>query len=246
MVNIMSKTLFYNAKVYLERDTFAEAVYQEDGWIKAAGSNAEVCALAAEDAEKIDCGGKTIIPGFNDSHMHILQVGFAMQQLDLSKCKSVEDIIAAGRKYIADNPGCPGIFTQSWNDDLFDPDKKRLPDKHDCDAISTEIPVFLGRICGHSAAVNSLILEKMGLDKDHHTIEGGEVVLGEDGEPNGYSPSFRAKLYNNAIEGADADALSAVETVSCTRGGSAGSLCDAGGKRHAKSQKQSDDRPKHV
>ena len=35
MVNTMSKTLFYNAKVYVERDTFAEAVYQEDGWIKA-------------------------------------------------------------------------------------------------------------------------------------------------------------------------------------------------------------------
>ena len=182
----MSKTAFFNAKVYIEKGVYAEAVLQEDGWIKMVGTTGEILSMAGYDAEKIDCGGKTIIPGFNDSHMHILQVGFAMQQLDLSKCRSVEDIIEAGRKYIADNPGCPGIFTQSWNDDLFDPDKKRLPDKHDCDAISTEIPVFLGRICGHSAAVNSLILEKMGLDRDHHTIEGGEVVLGEDGEPNGY------------------------------------------------------------
>ena len=49
----MSKTLFYNAKVYVERDTFAQAVYQEDGWIKAVGSNEDVCPLAAEDAEKI-------------------------------------------------------------------------------------------------------------------------------------------------------------------------------------------------
>ncbi|MBR5641876.1 MAG: amidohydrolase [Firmicutes bacterium] len=182
----MSKTAFFNAKVYVEKGVYAEAVLQEDGWIKAVGTTGEILTLAGYDAEKIDCGGKTIVPGFNDSHMHICQVGFAMQQLDLSKCKSVEDMIEAGRKYIADNPGIQGVFTQSWNDDLFDPDKKRLPDKHDCDAISTEIPVFLGRICGHSAAVNSLILEKMGLDKDHHTIEGGEVVLGEDGEPNGY------------------------------------------------------------
>lgn len=182
----MSKTAFFNAKVYVEKGVYAEAVLQEDGWIKAVGTTGEILTLAGYDAEKIDCGGKTIIPGLNDSHMHICQVGFAMQQLDLSKCKSVEEMVEAGRKYLADNPGCQGLFTQSWNDDLFDPDKKRLPDKHDCDAISTEIPVFLGRICGHSAAVNSLILEKMGLDKDHHTIEGGEVVLGEDGEPNGY------------------------------------------------------------
>ena len=182
----MSKTLFYNAKVYVERGVFAQAVYQEDGWIKAVGSNEDVCPLAADDAEKIDCGGKTIVPGFNDSHMHILQVGLAMTQLDLSGCKSVEEMIEAGRQYIKDNPGIQGIFTQSWNDDLFDPDKKRLPNRYDCDAISTEIPVFLGRICGHSCAVNSLILEKMGVDRDHHTVEGGEIVLDENGEPNGY------------------------------------------------------------
>ena len=49
----MSKTLFYNAKVYVEKDTFAQAVYQEDGWIKAVGSNEDVCPLAAEDVEGI-------------------------------------------------------------------------------------------------------------------------------------------------------------------------------------------------
>ncbi len=182
----MSKTAFINAKVYVEKGVYAQALLQEDGWIKAVGSSEEILALAGADAEQIDCGGRTMVPGFNDSHMHILQVGMAMTQLDLSACRSVEDMIETGRQYIKDNPGIKGIFTQSWNDDLFDPDKKRLPDKHDCDAISTEIPVFLGRICGHSAAVNSLILQKMGLDKDHHTIEGGEVVLGPDGEPNGY------------------------------------------------------------
>ncbi|MBR3718421.1 MAG: amidohydrolase family protein, partial [Firmicutes bacterium] len=88
----MSKTAFYNAKVYVEKGCYAQAVYQEDGWIKAVGTTDEILALAAEDAEKIDCGGKTIVPGFNDSHMHILQVGMAMTQLDLSGCKSVEDM----------------------------------------------------------------------------------------------------------------------------------------------------------
>ena len=193
----MSKTAFFNAKVYVEKGVYAEAILQEDGWIKMVGTTGEILTMAGYDAEKIDCGGRTIVPGFNDSHMHMLQAGYAMQQLDLSGCKSVEEMIEAGRQYIADHPGIRGLFTQSWNDDLFDPDKKRLPDKHDCDAISTEIPVFLGRICGHSAAVNSLALKMAGLDKDHHTIEGGEVVLGEDGEPNGY-------LFESAQAGARA------------------------------------------
>ncbi|MBR0209803.1 MAG: amidohydrolase family protein, partial [Firmicutes bacterium] len=91
----MSKTAFFNAKVYVEKGVYAEALLQEDGWIKMVGTTGEILSMAGYDAEKIDCGGKTIVPGFNDSHMHILQVGFAMQQLDLSGCKSVEDMIEA-------------------------------------------------------------------------------------------------------------------------------------------------------
>ena len=116
----MSKTAFFNAKVYVEKGVYAEALLQEDGWIKMVGTTGEILSMAGYDAEKIDCGGKTIVPGFNDSHMHILQVGCAMQQLDVSGCRSVEEMIEAGRKYLAENPDCQGLFTQTWNDDLFD------------------------------------------------------------------------------------------------------------------------------
>ena len=63
----MSKTAFFNAKVYIEKGVYAEAVLQEDGWIKMVGTTGEILSMAGYDAEKIDCGGKTIIPGFNDS-----------------------------------------------------------------------------------------------------------------------------------------------------------------------------------
>lgn len=186
----MAKTVFYNAKVYVEKGVFAEAVMQEDGWIKMVGTNEEVLA-AAEGAEKIDCEGRTLIPGLNDSHMHILQLGMAMDQVDMSGCKSVEEMIEVGKQYLKDHPGCRGLFTQSWNDDNFYPDKKRLPDRHDMDKISTEIPLCIARICGHSCVVNTLALEMMGLDENNHFVEGGEVVLEESGYPNGY-------LYENA------------------------------------------------
>ena len=79
-----SKTVFYNAKVYLERGRYAEGLLQEDGIIKMTGTSREVLEAAGE-AEKIDCGGKTVIPGFNDSHQHLFYMGKAMLFPDLAK-----------------------------------------------------------------------------------------------------------------------------------------------------------------
>ena len=112
----MSKTLFYNAKVYVERDTFAEAVYQEDGWIKAVGSNADVCALAADDAEKIDCEGRVLVPGFNDSHMHMCFTGENMLVPDLSKVHNKDELVAVIKKYVDDNPGITILPVDYVND----------------------------------------------------------------------------------------------------------------------------------
>ena len=68
----MSKTAFLNGKVYVDAGHFEQAVLQEDGIIRAVGTNGEILGLCDWDTEKIDCGGKTVIPGLNDSHMHLL------------------------------------------------------------------------------------------------------------------------------------------------------------------------------
>ena len=182
----MSKTAFYNAKVYVEKGVFAEALLQENGIIRTVGSTGEVLSAAGYDAEKIDCGGRVILPGFNDSHMHLINLGKQMMVPNLAKCKDLEDIIQTCRRYLDEHPDCKGLQCQGWIENDWPEGKRRLPDKHDVDRISTGIPVALVRGCEHAGAVNSVLLESMGLDKDHHTIEGGEVVLGEDGEPNGY------------------------------------------------------------
>ncbi len=182
----MSKTVFYNAKVYVEKGVYADALYQEDGIIRLVGGDKQVLTAAGPDAEAIDCEGRTIIPGFNDSHMHLVNLGKQMMVPNLAKCKDLEDIIQTCRKYLEEHPNCKGLQCQGWREDEWPEGHRRLPDKHDLDRISTEIPVAIVRGCEHAGAVNSVLLANMGLDKDHHTIEGGEVVLGEDGEPNGY------------------------------------------------------------
>lgn len=181
------KKVLYNGKVYVDRDVFEEAVLVEDGRIAAVGKNDEILSMA-EGADQIDCEGRTVIPGFNDSHMHLVYVGEAMLNVDLSGCKSVEEMVEKCIAFRKENPEFTknGLFSQSWNQDHFDPDKRRLPNRHDLDKIATDIPVVLARICGHSSTANSKALEMMGLSKENNKIEGGDVILEEDGSPNGY------------------------------------------------------------
>lgn len=184
------KTVLYNGKIYVDKGHFEEALLQEDGVIVAVGKNDEILALA-KDAERYDCQGKTVLPGLNDSHEHLLDFGKTLAMPNTYNCKSAEEIVEVCRDYLSKHPDCKAIVTKGWNEINFDEDKKRLPDRHDMDRISTEIPIVLARVCGHYAVVNSLVLERAGFKK-YQTVAGGKVELEADGTPNG-------RVYENAI-----------------------------------------------
>ena len=86
----MSGLLLTGGKIYTGKGGFEQAVYIEDGVIKKVGSDSEVTAFAPDDAEKVDLSGRLALPGFNDSHMHLLNVGYNMSQLDLSGTKNID------------------------------------------------------------------------------------------------------------------------------------------------------------
>ncbi|WP_373077407.1 amidohydrolase [Fusobacterium varium] len=180
------ETLFYNAKVYLEREKFAEAVLVKEGLISKVGTSEELLKMAEKDCKKIDCHGKTIIPGLNDSHMHLLVLGESLQTVKLTNSKSVDEIIERCRKFIKENPELSknGVFAIGWNQDLFEGDK-RIPNRHDADKISTEIPIILRRVCGHLMVSNTKAIEMLGIDGNSEQFEGGTFEIGEDGYPNG-------------------------------------------------------------
>ena len=94
------KTVLFNGKIYVEREKFVEAVLIEDRKIKAIGTNDEILATSDID-KKIDCRGKTVIPGINDSHMHIFNFGETMYQAQIGDCKSIDEMIEICKKYIA-------------------------------------------------------------------------------------------------------------------------------------------------
>ena len=79
----MSRMVLVNGKIYVDRGVFAEAVYAENDRIRAVGKNQEILETAGE-AEIIDLQGKTVIPGLNDSHMHLLNVGMGFAQAKIA------------------------------------------------------------------------------------------------------------------------------------------------------------------
>ena len=179
------KTILFNGKVYVEREKFVEAVLIEDGIIKEIGTNEEILKNTGID-EKIDCKGNTVIPGLNDSHMHILSFAERMYQVKINDCKTIDEMIERCRDFIKKYPDRVknGLHSQGWNQDLF-VDSDRMPTRFDLDKISTEIPVILERACCHVLTANTKAIEMLGLDKDSKQFNGGTFEIGEDGYPNG-------------------------------------------------------------
>lgn len=180
------KTILFNGKVYLERDHFAEAVVVEDGLITMVGSNEEVLETVGGSFEKIDCKGKTVIPGLNDSHMHLIMIGDTNAQVSIDSCTSIDDMIMRSKAFMIENPETikDGVHAIGWNQDLFI-DEKRNPNRFDLDKISTDIPVILERVCGHILATNTKAIEMLGINRNSPQWEGGTFEIGEDGYPNG-------------------------------------------------------------
>ena len=181
------KQALINGKIYIEKGTFEEAVLIDEDKILKTGSNGEILASAGADCKVYDCGGKTVLPGLNDSHLHLLQVGMMLNMAPIDKSRSIEHMIEICKTYMKENPERvkKSLHALGWNQELFTEGEKRMPTRYDLDHISTEMPIVLERICGHAVSVNSRILEMAGITSENHCFEGGEFLLDESGEPNG-------------------------------------------------------------
>jgi predicted amidohydrolase YtcJ len=181
----MADTVIHNAKVYLERERFAEAVLVRDDKIAGVGSNKEILA-SAPDAEKIDARGALLLPGFNDSHLHLYAFGRNLHRVQARGVASIDELVERGREFIERMKLPKGAFVvgSGWNQDLFS-GEKRLPNRHDMDRISTEHAVIISRVCGYSLCCNTLAMEMAGITRNSLFAESGQIELDEKGEPLG-------------------------------------------------------------
>lgn len=194
-------TILINGKFYTmsEDRQIVDAVAIKGNVIEKVGTVDEILALKRQDTKVYDLNGKTVLPGFNDSHMHLLKYGWSLTQVDLTASPSIEELKDRVAKFIKDRhiKKEEWIMCRGWNQDHFKGEKK-FPTRYDLDEISTEHPIIATRVCLHVAVVNSKALELLNINRDTPQVEGGHFDLDENGQPIGiFREKAIALIYDN-------------------------------------------------
>ncbi len=180
----MADLIFYNGIVHTMNGQTASAAAVSGSLIQAVGPDGEILSLAGPNCRMIDLQGRCLLPGFQDSHCHLLLTGLGYERLNLRGVTSVEELIQAGRDYIRERNIPEGTWVQGegFDNTLFaDPS---LPDYQVIEAISDRHPILLERVCGHVGTANRLAMEKIGFDEKTR-ITGGVIDLDAQGRITG-------------------------------------------------------------
>ncbi len=116
------KTIYHNGRVYTGAPAPAQAFVVENGRFVYAGSDAGALALRRPGDETVDLGGQFVCPGFNDSHMHLLEYGYLLRMPQLAAhTGSLADMLECMRAFLAQHPRPDGgwLVGRGWNQDLF-------------------------------------------------------------------------------------------------------------------------------
>jgi predicted amidohydrolase YtcJ len=164
------------------RFSIVRAAAIRDGRFLAVGSDAEVMRAAGPGTRIVDLHGKTVLPGFNDTHVHLTAGEELPVQVDLTHIRSIKDIqaaIAARAKQL--KPGEWIVGTRGWWE--YQLAEGRLPARADLDAAAPENPVAIPG--PHYMIVSSRALELADVTRDTPNPQGGEIYKDAMGEPTG-------------------------------------------------------------
>ena len=166
----------------------AEAIAVHGNRIVAVGSATEIRKLAGPGTEVRDAGGKLVLPGFNDAHVHFLSGGFQLSSVDLRDANTPEEFAQRIRSFAAKLPAGRWITGGDWDHERW-PEvngKAPLPTKELIDRVTASTPVFVSRLDGHMALANSLALKLAGITNETRDPDGGLIVRDPTtGEPTG-------------------------------------------------------------
>lgn len=173
-----------NAFIYTSDSSnpFAEAMAIRDGRILRVGNHSYVKGLLQDGAKELNLNGKILVPGFIDSHLHLLWGGLQMVRVQLQGVNSKAQFVRKVKEAVTDK--CHGcwVLGGGWNNDLWGGD---LPVASWVDDITPNNPVWLSRMDGHMGLANSLALQIAGITNDTNDPDGGAVMRTGDGEPTG-------------------------------------------------------------
>jgi predicted amidohydrolase YtcJ len=192
--------LIVHAKVYTldPQKPWAQAIAIRRGKIQAVGRDEEVERYRGIGTKRIDAGGKLVLPGFTDCHIHFLDGSLNLGRADLEGAKDPAEIQERLRAYAAKHPDDAWILGHGWNYAMFG--QEILPHKKYLDALFPERPVFLDGYDGHTYWANSKAMFLAGIGKETPNPPNGEIVHDpQTGEPTGALKESAGELVEKVI-----------------------------------------------
>jgi predicted amidohydrolase YtcJ len=193
------EVVYYNGKIHTldAARPVVEALSVGGGRVVETGSSRDLLARVAPGARTVDLGGRAVIPGLTDAHAHFLGFAKNATRLDLVGTASLEEILAkvSAKRAVAGTG--EWILGRGWDQNDW-PDKG-YPERSALDRIAPDNPVYLVRVCGHAAYVNSAALRAAGISRDTEDPPGGKILRGAGGEPTGILLDTAVELVSKAV-----------------------------------------------
>jgi predicted amidohydrolase YtcJ len=174
-----------NAKIWTVDKSMpsAEAVAVLGDRIVAVGSSADVDAWRGPHTHVNDAGGKLLLPGFNDAHVHFVSGGKQLDSVQLNDASTPQEFARRiGERAKVTSKG-EWITGGNWDETKWNP--PNLPTKELIDALTPNTPVFVNRYDGHMGLANSVALRLAGITAETPDPPGGRIVRDAEGNPTG-------------------------------------------------------------
>jgi len=177
--------------------SWAQAVAVRDGAIVYVGPDAGLGAHIGAETRVVELGGRMVLPGFQDAHIHPISGGIRASKCELGELETQEQYLRAVAKYAVAHPDEVWILGGGWSLDAF---PSAIPDGRLLDDIVPERPVYLRSADGHSGWVNSAAMEIAGIDRNTPDPRDGRIDRDpKTGEPVGALQEGAMRLVEERI-----------------------------------------------
>ncbi|XP_019185279.1 PREDICTED: uncharacterized protein LOC109180243 isoform X1 [Ipomoea nil] len=175
---------------------FADSMAIRAGRLLRLGTYSSIKDLAGSGTKELNVEGKVVVPGFIDSHVHLISGGLQMARVELRGVNRKELFVSKVKEAVTNMKSGSWLLGGGWNNDLWGGD---FPMASWIDDITPHNPVWLSRMDGHMGLANSLALKIAGISHDTQDTDGGAIVKNSDGEPTGLLIDSAMKLVLSCI-----------------------------------------------
>ncbi len=191
--SLVPDTIFVNGNIYTGTRADApkgtaeiarvQAMAVRGDRILSVGTDAEIKALKVRNTKVVDLGGRFVMPGFNDAHLHFAAGGLEKTRVNLIGVKSLAEMKARIAAAVKDLQPGEWIAGRGWDQTLWT--SQKLPTRYDIDDVTGGHPAFFSRVDGHAALVNSAAFQARGITRQTPDPPGGSYSRDPNGELTG-------------------------------------------------------------